>query len=89
MQEDTRMSLTLEEITGMIEKLDTVCKEAQELRERLQRAMDDRARSDRPYRAEMDDRARGDQQQVSTGSAERRQTPRNRRVKQRRTSRRP
>jgi hypothetical protein len=37
----------------------------------------------------MDDRARGDQQQVSTGSAERRQTPRNRRVKQRRTSTRP
>ena len=89
MQKNTRMSLTLDEITGLIEKLDTVCKEAQELRERLQRAMADRASADRPYRAEMDARARGVQQQVSTGSAERRQTPRNRRVKQRRTSRRP
>ena len=83
------MALTLDEITGIIEKLDTVCKEAQELRERLQRAMEDRASGDRPYRAEMDARARGDQQQVSTSSAERRHTPRNRRVKQRRTSRRP
>lgn len=83
------MSLTLDEISEIIKKLDTVSKEARELRERLQRVMDDRARGDRPYRAEMGAPAPGDQQRVSTGGAERRQTPRNRRVKERRTSRRP
>jgi hypothetical protein len=68
------MPLTPEEIADIIDRLDNVCREAQELQARLRRAMVTRAREQ--------------QQLVSKGGPERRVTPRNRRSGERRTSKR-
>jgi hypothetical protein len=69
------MPLSPDEMAEMIARLERVCREAQELQERLRRAMVGRAREQ--------------QQLVSKGGAERRQAPRNRRSAERRKSKRP
>jgi hypothetical protein len=68
------MSLTPKEVAKIIERLDLVCREAQELQERLRRAMVTRARDE--------------QQFVSKGSSERRRAPPKSRAAERRGSKR-
>jgi len=66
--------LTPQQLADLIRKLDDVCQQAHDLSKQL--------------RAQMAARARADQQMISSGTPERRHTPRNRRAAERRTPKR-